>query len=533
MAGQETTVAPPVTTPPDADGDAVRRPVLLVGAVGALLMLVGAGGASLWTDEAATVSAATRPWGELVAMAGGLDAVHTAYYAFMHVWIGVFGTSELALRSASALAVGLVAAGTWVLAARLGGRGLAWWAAATVLLLPRVTWMGAEARPFAFATAAGVWGTVLLLAAVRRGGAARWVGYAALMVVAVLTNLYTLLLLPAHAVTLLLGHRSRATVVRWCGAAGAVAVVVGPFLVLAAGQTGQLGRHTMSAVELARNVVVNQWFLGETPTVYSRDAAVVAAAGAGAGSWWRPASVLLAGVAVAVVAYALLRWWRHRPVPAPVRAVLVWTVPWVVVPTVVVVAWAVVSQTYSSRYLAFCAPAVAILLAAALRELPTRPLRVAAVVALVACALPVLVSQRTEHAKSGADWREVAAVVGDACDPGDGAYFAPRAAPTGSTVRLTTRGVSVAYPEGYDGLVDVTLVADPLETDDLVGRSALLRDSGARLASLDTLCVVRRHDLPAAVRDADDVYLSEGGWVVRDRWEGPLDEVVVLERAPG
>ena len=97
-------------------------------------------------------------------------------------------------------------------------------------------------------------------------------------------------------------------------------------------------------------------------------------------------------------------------------------------------------------------------------------------------------------------------------------------------MRLTTRGVSVAYPEGFDGLVDVTLVADPQETDDLVGRSALLSDSGARLAPLDTLCVVRRHDLPAAVRDADDAYLSEGGWVVRDRWEGPLDEVVVLER---
>jgi len=529
MTEQETSPAPSRTVPHDADDRAPWRPAVLVGVVGALLMLIGAGGASLWTDEAATVSAATRPWGELVAMARGLDAVHTTYYAFMHVWVGALGTSEIALRSASALAVGLVAAGTWVLAERLGGRGLAWWSAAAVLLLPRVTWMGAEARPFAFATAAAVWAAVLLLAAVRRGGTARWVGYAALLVLAVMVNLYTVLLVPAHAVTVLMARRSRATLVRWCAAAGAAVVVIGPFLVLASGQTGQLGRHTMSAVELARNVVVNQWFLGETPTVYTRDAAV-AAAGAGAGAWWRPASVLLAGLAVAVVVYAVVRWSRARPLPGGIRAVLVWTVPWVVVPTGAVVAWAVVSQTYSPRYLAFCSPAVAVLLAAALRALPTRPLRVTAVVALVACAVPVLVSQRTEHAKSGADWREVGAVVGDACDAGDGVYFAPRAAPDGSTVRLTTRGVSVAYPEAFGGLVDVTLLADPLDTDDLVGRSALLQDSGARLASLDTLCVVRRHDLPEEVRASDDAFLSEDGWVVRDRWAGPLDEVVVLAR---
>ncbi|WP_150118236.1 hypothetical protein [Cellulomonas sp. B6] len=527
--GADVRVAPPAAASGASHDGPLWRPAAAVGVGATLLGLAGASGPSLWTDEAATVSAATRPWGELVAMARHLDAVHTLYYAFMHAWTAVLGTSELALRSASALAVGLLVAGTWVLAARLAGRGLAWWVAPVVLLLPRVAWAAVEARPFAFAAAAAVWATVLLVAALRRGGAGRWVGYAALLVLAVLLNLYALLVVGAHAVSVLLDARSRAVVARWAVSAVAAVTALAPFVVLSAGQAGQLGRHALSVVDLVRNVVVNQWFLGETPTVYTRDAAV-AAAGAGTDGWWRPASVLLAGLAVLLVAGALARWVRARPVPDEVRAVLVWAVPWVLVPSVAVAGWAVLSHTYSARYLTFCAPAVALLLGAALRALRPSGLRVAAVVALLACAAPVLASQRAENAKSGADWREVGAVVGESCAPGDGVYFAPRAVPERGSVRLTTRGVAVAYPEPFAGLVDVTLDADPLATDDLVGRSVLLQGAGARLAGLDRLCVVRRHDLPDAVREADDATLAADGWVVRDTWSGTLDEVVVLAR---
>jgi mannosyltransferase len=506
------------------------RSAWVVGVVGTLLMLVAVDGASFWTDEAATISASTRPLPELFRMAQNLDAVHATYYALMHGWTAVFGTSELAMRAPSAVAVGAGAAGTYLLGHRLGGTRLAAWAAAVFLLLPRVTWMGAEARPFAFVTATAVWATVLLLACVARGRTRWWLGYAVLVTLGVLFNLYFVLVVAAHGVSVLLARPGRQTVVRWFAAAAVGGATTVPVVLEALGQSGQIGANRLGLADLARNVVVNQWFLGETPTIFSRSALVTATPVSSLP--WRPAAVLLALVAAAVVARAVVLVVRRgRPWPPVAHHLAVWVAPWVVVPTAVLGLYALVSSTYSARYAAFSAPAVALAIAAALLAIRPVPWRVATAAVLVLCAAPVVVSQRTEHAKSGADWREAASAVDERCHDGDGVYFTPRAAPSDQTVRLTTRGIAVAYPEGFDDLVDVTLQSPPVRTDDLVGESLRLQDAGDRVSSLDRLCVVRRHDYPEAARAADDAFLGDAGLEVVDTWVGPLDEVVVLERS--
>lgn len=514
----------------ERSGLTTPRAAGMAGVAATLLMLVAVDGPSLWTDEAATVSAATRPLPELLRMAGTIDAVHTTYYLLVHGWVAVLGTSELALRSLSALAVGVAAAGTYVLGARLGGTRWAVAGAVTFVLLPRVTWMGVEARPYAAVTAVAVWATVVLGTALDRRRRRWWAGYAALVCLAVLLNLYAVLVVAGHALTvLLLGARAPER------RAWLLAVLVGllptaPLVLTARAQSAQLGENGVGLVALVRNVVVNQFFLGETPTIFSRTASLRETS-TGVGSAWRIASVLLAGLVALLVASAVLRVVRAgRPWPPRAVALAAWTGPWIVVPTGALALWAVVSQTYSPRYAAFSAPAVALVLGAAVLAVHRWWLRWAVVAVLVVCAVPVWVSQRAEHAKSGADWRETAAAVGAACGPGDAVYFSPRAQPEGELVRLTTRGVRVAYPGPFAGLDDVTLVTTPTEAGDLLGTSRRLEDARPALAGVGRLCVVRRHDYPRQARDADDALLDSLGLDVESVWTGPLDEVVVRGR---
>jgi mannosyltransferase len=520
----------PLVAPPGSARTHVPPAPILVGLVGTVLVASGATGPSLWTDEAATISASTRSLGDLWRMAGTIDAVHTTYYLVMHAWTAAFGTSELALRSFSAIAVGVAAAGTYVLATRLVSTRLGLWAAAVFLLLPRVTWMGIEARPFALATAAGVWATVVLGIALDRRRMRWWAAYAALVAAAVLLNLYLVLLVLAHAVTVWFSRPRHARVLAsWAVSAGAGLAVTAPMILVALGQQGQIGENDLGLLGLARNVVVNQWFLGETPTVYSRTLTIAQPA-LSWGSAWRFTSVALAAVALTLVCHAGYRVLRRDPRPAPAIELLRWAGPWIVVPTLVLAAYALVSGTYSPRYLAFASPAVAIVMAAALLSLRRTWVRTAAAALLVVLALPVLVSQRTENAKSGADWRQVARYVDDRAASGDGIYFAPRHPSGTAEERLTTRGIAVAYPTPFRELVDVTIEQTPSESGDLTGRSQPLSASADRLALVDRIWVVRRLDFPESARLADDAFLASSGFVRTDDWLGPLDEVVMFSR---
>lgn len=507
-----------------------RRRAALAGLLGAVVVAIGSWVPALWTDEAATISASTRSLPELWRMAHTIDAVHSTYYLLMHGWIAVAGQSELALRAPSAIAVGVATTGVYLLAVRLGWSSYAPAAAAAFVLMPRVAWMGIEARPFAFATAAGVWATYVLLVALRRGRARWWVAYGALVALAILFNLYLVLLVGAHLVSLLLTHRSdRRILVRWLLAAGVGTAATLPMVLAALGQTGQIGVAPRSLAELARNVVVNQWFLGETPTVYSRGADL--AATDPSVHVWQVASVLLALGFVVLVGFALVAAWRSRPVERPTVDLLAWAVPWVVVPTVALAAYAIVSTTYSPRYLAFTAPGIALLAAFGLASLRRHVVvQVVAATVLVSLAIPVLVSQRTENAKSGSDWRQVAERVSTQVGHGDGVYFSPRVEATGPEVRLTTRGIAVAYPEPFAGTVDLTQLTTPVEAGDLLGTSSTIEDATARLAGVDRLVVIRRHDYPQTAADADDAVLQGAGFVKGETWNGSLDEVVTFQR---
>ena len=156
----------------------------------------------------------------------------------------------------------------------------------------------------------------------------------------------------------------------------------------------------------------------------------------------------------------------------------------------------VATPIYHPRYLAFCAPAVALLVAAGIARLPRRGARAAVVVAVVVLSLVVAVSQRGPFAKSGYDWAYAAGVVADHRQPGDAVYYGPRTVPEGDVVRKSQRLVASGYPEAFEGLTDVTLLEPAGPAAWLMGTSVPLAERADALRDVDRLWVLRWDDYP-------------------------------------
>src|SRR3981081_2282897 len=131
---------------------------LIVGAFAAAGSLSRAARPSFWYDEAATISASySRSLPQLWQMLSNVDAVHGLYYLLMHGWFQVFPPTEFWSRAPSGLAVGGAAAGVVALGKQFSSRTVAVASGVICAVLPRSTWAGVEARPYAVSIMAAGW----------------------------------------------------------------------------------------------------------------------------------------------------------------------------------------------------------------------------------------------------------------------------------------------------------------------------------------------------------------------------------------
>src|SRR5262245_806518 len=80
------------------------RVAMLIGALTFGLGLVRIGSKSLWFDEAVSADFAARSFPNLLPQITGGDPNMSLYYVLLNLWRRMFGDSEYALRSMSALA---------------------------------------------------------------------------------------------------------------------------------------------------------------------------------------------------------------------------------------------------------------------------------------------------------------------------------------------------------------------------------------------------------------------------------------------
>jgi mannosyltransferase len=498
-------------------------PEITVGAVGVVVAAAFAWVPSVWYDEAATVASAQRSWPALWAELQNVDAVHGLYYAVMHVWFTLVGYSPFTLRFPSALAVGVSAGLVVALGRRLGGVRLGVVSGIVFLLLPRVAWAGTEGRPYATVTTFAVALTLVGLTAVRRTRARRhatrwWVVYGVFAVVAVLFNVYLSLAVVAHGVVLVwtgiadraarrravLTERSgvvagamvdRAVLVRWAVAAVGAALVVSPFIVLAAGQAKQVGWITGVGWATVRQVVATAWF----------------------GAVW-PYAVL--GWVLMAVGVVLAVRAARRPSPAArdvlrVQAVRV-AVPLTLLPTALLVgATAAGEHLYSPKYASLSLPFVALLIGLAITAVRPRRWLALTVVAMLLVSAPTSTIVRLPHAKQDSHWANAAAIIERErdwrTDNGEGVVFGS----VWGHPTTTAQVIADTYPDAFSGMRDLAVVRTGAERGQLWDvNGAVATTVPARLDGIDTVWFVggkSRNIRPQVTTTLED----EGFHVVR------------------
>jgi mannosyltransferase len=439
-----------------------------------LVAVIGSWVPSVWYDEAATVTSATRPWAALGREVQHVDLVHATYYAVMHVWFGLVGYTPFTLRLPSAIAVGGTAALVVTLGKRLADARLGIIAGLLFAVLPRVTWMGAEGRSFAIGALLATMSTLLLLtavnrAAVRRRGWTWWALYGAVSLLGCAVFLYLVLVPLGHFLTLLALRRIRhetspVPLAAWVVTTAVVLIGALPLAVLSSAQSAQISWIRHISAHTVEEFLVTQFSYKNTGF------AVLLCA--------------LAGFGI----IAAVRAERLRPVLAV-------AVPWVFVPTLALIAASVVTHPlYSPRYVAFAAPAAALLMAAPLAAVPTRWFRPAAIVVLllaVGLSAPSWAAQRTVTAKDDSAWNLVAASVQrQRLDESDGARDAVLFGAVQRHPEATSRIIAETYPAAFADLRDPLLVTPAGAGDGLWETQRPLRDAGPAVGDATTVWLV-------------------------------------------
>jgi mannosyltransferase len=308
---------------------------------------------AMGNDEVASRWAASLSLGRLAHLLRHLDAVHGLYYLMLHGWMTV-GTSPAVLRIPSVIGMSAAAALMVILGRRLTGSGWAGLFAGLIMATTTsVSYYAQTARSYALVFAC-VLGQTLALVSVLRAENARaeagrvprgWLIYGALVTLGGYLNEMALLVLAAHAITILLTRAGRRAAWHWTITAALSGALLTPLLVFSALQHASASWIVRPDLDQVR-LLYHDYF-GGTST-----------------------SALLVGACAVVAVLPPGRWWRRRrrdstaaaarTVPGPAEPGIGWIwLPSVAVPLLLVPAAALLLESviatplYQERYVLY------------------------------------------------------------------------------------------------------------------------------------------------------------------------------------
>ena len=208
-------VAPPQPQGPQEATGRQRTPWQIYGPVGGLVALallvrfVWITHQSLWYDEVVSLTFAKQPFGSMLHDVARTESTPPLYYAVLWVWVRIFGTTALALRSLSAF-TGVATVVVVYLAARVRfSRGAAFVAGAFAATNPMLIWYSQETRSYALVTLF-IAGTLYFFLRSRAEGSEQPpVGWAITASLALATHYFAVFVVVPEAVLLLYAYRGR------------------------------------------------------------------------------------------------------------------------------------------------------------------------------------------------------------------------------------------------------------------------------------------------------------------------------------
>jgi mannosyltransferase len=482
------------------------------------LSLAGAGRPSFWYDEAATISASySRTLDQMWHMLGHVDAVQGMYYLVMRGWFQFFPPTEFWARAPSGLAVGGAAAGLVVLGKQFSSRTAAVTSGVVCAILPRATWAGIEARPYAMSMMAAVWLTVLLIYATRRNNGWVWLSYALLLATSILLDIYLVLLWLVHVVFVGAFRRRGTVLTRFAISSILALCALLPFVAVAISQVHQISWITPIGRRTIEDVAVQQYF-DRTPLFMIASALVVA---------------------IAVVLWLF----TSRAMASGDRQLLALAIVWLAIPTGLTVMWsAFVHPIYTPRYLCFTAPGIALVLGVCIAAIAESPWIVAGALGLfVLVAAPnfVLV-QRGPYAKYGMDYSQVADLITAKAAPGDCLLVND----TVTFMPAPMRPLLAARPDAYRQLIDLSLWKRATELNDVFDPNLIPEAVAGPLSDCRIVWIITQADKslpaheqgvalpPGPLFGATSAFAvpSEQGFRLLERWQFNLVQVIKAGR---
>jgi mannosyltransferase len=449
------------------------------------------GGSSYWRDETATVAATTLSFPQMLLMLGHIDAVHGLFYSIEWGVARLFGTSEDALRWPSALAMACAALGIAVIGRRLMSARAGVLAGLVFAALPMVSSFGQNARSNAMVVAAAVLASYLLLVVIEKPGRRQLIAYALAVALMGYLNVLSLLLVPAHAVTVGLfvlldlrqkgQARTRQLAGRWAVAAIGGIVATTPVLVFGWRERGQIGWISVPG-------------------------------------WSGVQQLLLAlsmGSAFSVAVISILATLGAVTNSGPARGLnrLAWLcLPWIVVPPAIAF-FAAQGQVhfFYYGYLLYLLPAVALLCGAGLASLPA-PGQLAALALVVVLALPAQLADRQPDGH-GDDIRGAALFLEHYARSSDAAIYG------GGRAGGQVPDWAYAYPYGFTKPRNIAWQASAAESGNESGTAVPLRVLEQRLRAYNRVWVVElAHNVPDTPAVPPAQFRLVHTWQISDIW---------------
>ncbi|MBC6467512.1 glycosyltransferase family 39 protein [Actinomadura alba] len=377
----------------------------------------GIGGPSYWRDESVSVAAAHGSLADLRLFLRDTDAVHAFYYLLLRP-VTALGTSEMITRMPSVVAAALAAAGIAVLGRRLYSAAAGLFGGLMYAVLPVVSRYAQEVRQYALVSAGAVLATYVLVRALERSRPplVLYAAYGGVLALLGWLHLYSLFLVAAHGVTVLM-WRGRAHLLGWACGVGAAVALAAPLALMAYGQQAQVAWLSPPGISV--------------PMDFGLEVAGTV-----------PALLLLLLLAVIGVAGP-----RGR-----IEYIAV-VVPWLIVPFTLAVTISRIQPVYHPRYLLHCVCALALVAGVGLAYLAERlpgwtrtAVPIVALAVLAVLSLPAQLAIREPTARPD-NLRALATVLGGKAEPGDAVLYVP----------AYRRIFATAYEDAFDRLDAETL----------------------------------------------------------------------------
>jgi mannosyltransferase len=498
---------------------------------------------AMGNDEVASRYAAMLSLGQLFHLLSHVDAVHGFYYLLLHCWIAV-GSTVTIIRIPSVIFMTAAAGLIVIVGRRLTGSAWAGLFAGLIMALdPVISYYAQTARSYALVFCCVVAATLALVRALEsedeertgQGPArarlrSRWITYAVLITLGGYLNELSLLVLAAHAVTVLLTRYGWPTVKHWFVSAAAGAILVLPVIALSikerAADTGAT-RPDLHDIEILFHDYFGATILVAVGMLAFAVFAVLPASGLPAISILRPRPAAGAGSDAA--------WWKRGGISLPSVAA-----PLLVLPSGLLVAESLVGKAlYADRYILYCEAGAALLAGAGVYRLgqwagPWLGRRLAGWrgqagaagwrslvwlpgVLVVVCALVLQLGAQQRARTPGSrmfDFGNPAFYIGKHARAGDGVLF----------FNTFYRKIRLGYPQDFRDVTDFAMAISPQQSGTYNGFNKPLPVVRSLMLTYPRIWVVGQypsvHVSAPAIRGESELLMSRFTLVAKRHFKG-------------